>query len=79
MERGAAKKLVLTGITLIFGAILFALFAYEAFIFDGITTVRDGNGILLFFAAPPASAALLSGLLTMVAAAVGSSRSRART
>jgi amino acid transporter len=73
------KRLALTGIFLVLGAILFALFAYEAFILDGITTVRDGNGILLFFAAPPASPALLSGLLTLIAAAVGSSRPRLRS
>ena len=73
------KTLALTGMVLIVGAILFALFAYEAFIFDGITTVRDGNGILVFFAAPPASPALLSGLLTLIAAAVGYSRSRVRS
>jgi hypothetical protein len=73
------KILARTGIVLILGAILFALFAYGAFILAGITTVRDGNGILLFFAAPPASPALLSGLLTLIAAAVGSSRSRAQT
>ena len=73
------KRLALTGITLILGAILFALFAYGAFILVGITTVKDGNGILLFFAAPPASPALLSGLLTLIAAAIGYSRSRVRS
>jgi hypothetical protein len=63
-------KLALTGMALMLGAIMFALFAYEAFIFDGITTVRDGNGIFLFFAAPPTSPALLSGFLTSIAAVV---------
>jgi hypothetical protein len=63
-----AGKLAVTGFLLTIGSVLFAVFAYEAFIFEGITTVA--NFIWIFFVVPPASPAILSGVATIAVAGV---------
>jgi hypothetical protein len=66
------EKLAISGMLLTAGGVLFAEFAYKAFILDGITTVTDYMWI--FFVAPPASPAILCGVLTIIIAGVRHSR-----
>ncbi len=71
-KKESAEKLAVTGMLLTAGGVLFAEFAYKAFILDGITTVTDYPWI--FFIAPPASPAILCGVLTIIIAGVRRSR-----